>query len=150
MKTKVIDILLWPIALILLYLITHFSMIGIFYSFEFIIRLLSKLRFIFYFFLIVPAISILHSIIFMLLITLYKVVIGIIVRQWKSLSLVFGILFSIEIIGLLILFWIGIIEFSWESLRYATFNKIIFSILFLSLISIPLTVYASLSEDLDK
>ena len=136
MKTKVIDILLWPIALILLYLITHFSMIGIFYSFEFIIRLLSKLRFIFYFFLIVPAISILHSIIFMLLITLYKVVIGIIVRQWKSLSLVFGILFSIEIIGLLILFRLELLNL-WESLRYATFNKIIFSILFLSLISIP-------------
>lgn len=140
MKTKAIDFLLWPIALLLLYLITHFSMIGIFYAFEFIVRLLSKLRFIFYFFLIVPAISVLHALIFMLLITLYKLVIGIIVRQWKSLSFVFGILFSIEIIGLLILFWIGIIDFSWESLRYTTFNKIVFSILFLSLIYIPLTV----------
>jgi hypothetical protein len=150
MKPKIIDFLLWPVALLLLYLVTHLSMTGIFYAFEFIVRLFSKLRFIFYILLIIPIISILHAIIYMVLITLYKLIIGVIVRQWKSLSLIFGILFTLEIIVFLILFWVGVIDFSWENLRFSTMNKIIFSILFLSLTIIPPTVYGSLGEDLEK
>ena len=147
MKIKVIDFLLWPISLLLLYLITHLTMTGVFYGFEFLIRFLSKLKPFFYILLIFPVISLIFTPAYLILSILSKLTIGLFVRQWKALTLVFGILFSIEIIIFVILFWIGIIEFSWESLRYSKLNKAIFYMLCLTLIYVPITVYVSLSED---
>jgi len=147
MKVKAVDFILWPIALILLYLITHLAFTGIFYAFEFIVRLLSKLRPILYILLIIPAISFIITPVFWILVTLCKLIIGIIVRQWKLLTLVFGILLAVEIIVFLIGFWIGTVEFSWESFRYVTINKLIFSFLMLSFLYLPVILYFSFAED---
>jgi len=145
MKTKATDFLLWPIALILLFFIINLSVTGIFYAFEFLLRILSGLKFIFYFIIIFPALSILQSFSIIILGILCGFPV-LIVRQRKSLLTVFGILFSLEIIVFVILFWIGIIQFSWESLPYTGFNKFLFSIIFLSLLYIPVKLYATKDE----
>lgn len=144
MKIKVIDFLLWPIALIVVYAISHITLVGIFYAFEFIINNLSKLRFLFYLILLIPAVSFLFVIAAELVKLLCNIAIVFLVRQCKSFTIVFGILFSIEIIVGLILFWFGTIEFSWELYRFVILNKITFSILFISLLYIPYAIYEDL------
>lgn len=136
------NFLLWPIALILLYIITSLSVTGIFIAFEFLLRILSGAKFFFYFIIIVSALTLLQS----LSILLTGILCGLpvlIVRQRKSLITVFGILFSLEIIVLIIIFWAGVIQFSWESLPYKGFNKFLFSIIFLSLIYVPIRLGAT-------
>lgn len=144
MKIRFIDFLLWPIAFVVVYAITHVTLAGIFYAFEFIIRYLSKLKFFFYLILLIPAVSFLYVIAAEVLKLLCNIAIVFLVRQCKSFTTVFGILFSIEIIIALILFWFGIIEFSWESYSFVIMNKIAFSILFISLLYIPFAIYEDL------
>jgi len=144
MKPKFFDFIRWPFALAVLYLITHFSIIGVFYAFEFIVRLFITFKLVFYVLLIIPSILLLSFIVYAILFVIYKILIVILVRQIKSLSVVFIIVFSISIIVFLILFWTGYIEFSWESLRLDNLNKTIFSLLFLSFLFIPFIIYLSL------
>lgn len=146
MKVRALDFLLWPVALILLYLITHLCMAGVLYAFEFTIRHLLNLRFLFYFILITFIFSLLQPLSISIISFLNGLIIRLIVRQWKSLAITFSILFILENLIILILFWIGIIEFSWETLKYHKFNIFLFSILALSFFYIPITIISTLNE----
>lgn len=146
MKVRIIDFLLWPVALLLLYIVTHLAFTGIFYGFEFFIRLITRLNLFLYVILVFSVMGIFVTPIYLLLSVLCGLIIGKLVRQWKSLLLVFGILLMTEIVIFLILFWIGQIDFGWESIRFTTLNKIIFTMMWISFIYVPPMIRASLTE----
>lgn len=147
MKIKATDFLRWALALILLYFVAWYTVIGVLYTFEFIVGLLHRLRPIFYVMLIFPLISILFALVLMIMGSIVQLIITLSVRQSRALSIVFGILFSLGIITFLILFWLGSIRASWEVLRYSLFNKIVFSLLLGSLLYLPSSIHDAVCED---
>lgn len=69
------------------------------------------------------------------------------VRQTKTYAVILFIAL-LALVGICIYAaWSDYIDFSWEYLRYSTFNKIIFSFSVLGMLQIPLKIYGSTLEE---
>jgi hypothetical protein len=145
-KTLSTDIIRWIVGLFIVLIAIYYSELGVFYSFEFIALKLNKipnLLYLFAWFIYLGAIIAFLTTIF----TIIFRVISLIVRQEEIFIMVLGLIMSVAFIATLILFWTNVIEFSWESLNHHRSNSIIFSLIFISLLSVPYKVASLVNEN---
>lgn len=130
------DIIRWIIALVLLPTILWILFLFFMYPFEWILSKTTDWKFffhlIFWFMIGGGIVAFTTSIGGMIsVLSMY------LVRQHN----VYNIIFSIGILGLVIFCiygaWSSNVEFSWELLRYRTFNRILFTFMILQLLQIP-------------
>lgn len=107
---------------------------GFFYYFEFIVRSLIKLSPILYAFLIIPIFGITYT----LYLFLYRYIIVFLISLRKTarpvVSMLFTLLSIVAIVVFTILMNTNIIDFSWEGMRYAQGNRLIFSVMMIALV----------------
>ena len=139
----ILTILRWIIALLLILVILNFSLIGIFYATEFVFRITQKLSPFLYVMVVPPILIFLWWLTSMILLPINRGIIVLLVKQTYAFSLMIRLLISFGIIIFLILFWKGIIEFSWQELRYHKLNTVLFSIFIAGLLFLPSILHNS-------
>jgi hypothetical protein len=133
----VLDSFRWIIAFAIIYLITHFSLIGIFYATEFIFRIAQKVPPILIMLPLLPSLVLLGYLVSIVLLILCRAIIVLIVKQQVAFSTAIMVFYSIGIIFFLILFWKGIIVFGWQGLKYHRVFTLFFSLFFIGLLVLP-------------
>jgi hypothetical protein len=136
MKT-IFDICGWIIAFVIIYFISHFSLIGIFYSTEFIFRIVDKMPTILLTMAIFPMLIVLWYLVSLIMLSVCRLIIAHLVRQTIAFSTVLMIFYSISIILFLFLFWKGVIEFGWQSLKYHKAFEFFFTFFFIGIFILP-------------
>ena len=130
------DIIRWGIALILLHIAVWILFLFFMYPFEWILSKTTDWKFIFHllFWFMLGGGIVATTTMFGGMISVLSMFL---VRQHNA----YNILFSVAIFALVIFCiygaWSSNVEFSWELLRYSTFNRILFTIMILQLLQIP-------------
>lgn len=144
-STFIGDVVRWVIALILLPTIIWILFLFFIYPFEWLLLMTTNwgmfFHIVFWFMIGGMIISFTTAIGGMIsVLSMY------LVRQ----STAYLILFSLGMLGLIIFCiygaWSGNIQFSWEQLRFSTFNRILFTVMILQLLQIPSAMFEGASK----
>lgn len=132
----------WLIALSLMLLAISYTEVGVFYFFEFVARKLNNFNGFLYtliWLFLIGTIVVFLTYIF----TMIYTTIALIVRQPIIFLKISSILMFLYFGGTLILYWVNVIDFSWEQLHHKRLNAFFFSLTMLSLLYIPLNLLQS-------
>lgn len=137
------DVIKWVVVTAVMLVVTFYTFIGAFYIFEFILVKLMRFNTLLYLFfwsfalaIAVPTFTYLVSVVASYAMAL--------VRQKKWFGNLFGTLYLICIVAVLIAFWASLGQFGWEnSLPHQTLNKWLFTIFMLGLLGIPMKIAES-------
>lgn len=144
-STTIGDIFRWIVALILLPLVVWLIFLFFIYPFEWL--LLKSTNWAAFF----------HIVFWMLIGSVLVVLTTAIGGILSSLSMLlvrqssaYLFLMSLSLLALVVFCiygaWSDNVQFSWETLRYSTFNKILFTFLILNILQIPASIYSGKQE----
>lgn len=139
------NIIRWIIGIVLILVVLNYSQIGLFYLFEFIARKLNNLNGIVYFF-IWMFICFPIVIAFIQILTYILKFLTLIVRQDLIFARIFGVIMFIFFLATIILFWKGIIRFSWEDLNHKKLNTFLFSFIYLFMLFVPYSISTKIRD----
>ena len=150
-STLIGDIARWIFTTAVMVALLYFSLLGIFYSFEFILTKLINFNTFIY--LILWAIAIVITVkVYAFIVSFIVSKVMLLVRQKLWFGNIFGTIYLFSIIALMVAFWASWFEFGWETAqKHQTLNKWVYSAFLLGMmIEIPLNISKNYTNYLQK
>lgn len=135
----------WSTGINLIIILLYLFVAGILYLFEYIAYNLNHLNTFMYIIIWIAIYFSIFSILNRLLITV-SIVISEIVKQNKVFITISKILTIIALIIPLIMYWLNLADFSWETLSHKRINEIVFTLVFAIELYIPFMISKKIKE----